>query len=435
MGRRIVTGFSIDCDWSDPIGTPVEVAETAAFIDIRIGDRHATRAESEFSRTVTDRPLLSGYPLAIWMAASWWRLHWETLPAKSPPSDWRMSHELPAAGAGFVWPGIVFEPDGEFVRLRLSPSRPSSFEPLRYLESLNERVSLDEFERVSARFVDLVCARLVERGLRNTELHNLWNELSAERRDPELALYRRTEAILGFDPGDAEGSLVNRFIQLANRAGPGSSQEVAHAAAGKEAGKILESIIDSADMASAEGKFQVPAIHEISSLRGLHPWQRGYTLAKHVRESCHLTESSISDRVLAGLLGLEENVLCDQTEPVSARAGIAIRSVGQQAHFLFRRRRRTGRRFEAARLLSDHLLAPDSDKWLIETDAHTARQQVQRAFAAEFLCPIAALQAHLQDDLSETAIDEAAERFSVSDFIVRRQLANNRTPGADVIRF
>ena len=77
-------------------------------------------------------------------------------------------------------------------------------------------------------------------------------------------------------------------------------------------------------------------------------------------------------------------------------------------------------------MLSDHLMARDSDRWLPETDAHTARQQAQRAFAAEFLCPIAVLEEFLGDDRSESRIEDAAEYFQVSDYIVRKQLENNR---------
>ena len=436
MEKRAVTqALSIECEWSDPIGSPSEVAETTAFLDIRFGDRHATRAENEFSKTVTNRSLLSAYPFALWLAASWWRLRWETSPPYMPSNDWRMSHELPAAGGGFVWPKLVFESDGESIHLRMAPSKPSPFESLHYLEDLHGWVSAIDFEYAVTTFLNLVCARLDQRGLRNTQLQALWSELTAERSDPALARFRVIEAILGFDPGDASEDLVDRFLKLNAQAGPAASQEIAHAAAaGSEAERVLTEIVNSVSQTSATGKFQVHASPEIRSLRSAHPWKRGYALAQRIRETCGLGTRTLDDNALAGLLGLQESVLQDQVPPVSVPAGIAIRGAVRD-RFLFRKRWRSGRRFEAARMLSDHLLAPDSDSWLLETDTRTARQQAQRAFAAEILCPIAELEEYLKGDFSETRIEEAADHFVVSDFIVRRQLVNNRVPGSGLIRF
>ena len=58
-------------------------------------------------------------------------------------------------------------------------------------------------------------------------------------------------------------------------------------------------------------------------------------------------------------------------------------------------------------------------------DKATARQQYQKAFAAELLCPIDALTAFLEDDYSDVAIDEAAGHFGVSPMAVNALLANN----------
>jgi hypothetical protein len=100
-----MTALSMDCEWSSPAGAPPEVAETTGFVEIRVGDHWATRCLSEFSGSVSNRVLLSGYPLALWLASSWWRLLWETGQQRVVPSvDWMMSHQLSAAGGGFLWP-------------------------------------------------------------------------------------------------------------------------------------------------------------------------------------------------------------------------------------------------------------------------------------------------------------------------------------------
>ena len=91
----------------------------------------------------------------------------------------------------------------------------------------------------------------------------------------------------------------------------------------------------------------------------------------------------------------------------------------------FRKRNRAGLRFEAARLLCDELIAPDGDQWLSATDSRTSRQKVQRAFAAQLLCPIEHLDEFLSGDYTQERIEDAAEHFGISPLAISSHLANN----------
>src|SRR5207244_5776839 len=78
--------------------------------------------------------------------------------------------------------------------------------------------------------------------------------------------------------------------------------------------------------------------------------------------------------------------------------GLAVRTGnGEELKLLFRKRNRPARRFEAARFIADYLSAEPRDRWLPLTDAATARQKLQRAFAAEFLGPIGSLRHYLSE--------------------------------------
>jgi len=68
-------------------------------------------------------------------------------------------------------------------------------------------------------------------------------------------------------------------------------------------------------------------------------------------------------------------------------------------------------------------LEPDS--WLVTADLATTRQKFQRAFAAEFLCPISSLVEFADGDFSESAIEDAANEFAVSERTVEASLMNN----------
>jgi hypothetical protein len=109
-----------------------------------------------------------------------------------------------------------------------------------------------------------------------------------------------------------------------------------------------------------------------------------------------------------------------------APVAVAIPMGGQQMKFVPRRRDPVGQRFEFARFLGEYLRLPKDRKgWLDSTDLATSRQKYQPAFAAELLCPLDSLTSFLDGDSSSYAIDEAADRFEVSEQVVTNLLLNN----------
>lgn len=60
------------------------------------------------------------------------------------------------------------------------------------------------------------------------------------------------------------------------------------------------------------------------------------------------------------------------------------------------------------------------------TTASTYRQQLQRAFAVELLCPFVALEDMLEGDTSDDACMDAADAFDVSPLAVRWQVESNQ---------
>ena len=127
----------ISAKWMAAAYGEPEVKATAALIDMCVDDVCLTRNQDIWAETVRDNVFVSAYPLAMWFASSWWRLNHEPLPTQQPGHDWRMVHELSAANHGFVWPRIVFVPDGvAFGKPKASnnpPAKPGAFdcEPLK----------------------------------------------------------------------------------------------------------------------------------------------------------------------------------------------------------------------------------------------------------------------------------------------------------------
>src|ERR1019366_5492696 len=179
---------------------------TSATIQIRFGSENATRFEDAWSQSVQHGARVSAYPLALWLASSWWRIRWEPLPSRirlvqneiPVDADWRMSHELPAAGYGFIWPQVSFASDGQGILVSCRRSPALSDEPVRYLSEFEVFVPVRDFEKETDKFLDLVLRRLDSLG--ETELHILWREVLGERADPTQSAARRIEARLGYEP-------------------------------------------------------------------------------------------------------------------------------------------------------------------------------------------------------------------------------------------
>jgi len=336
-----------------------------------------------------------------------------------------MSHEVAGAGRGYLWPLLTFESDGLAIDVTCRPSNPLSDEPVRYLADFREAISASAFEQMLDRFVNLVLARLEASDVSQTDLHDLWCELQDERRSPDLADNRRLEARLGFDPGEAPEALMQRLSALCRTAGHGAVDELAPVCAGSQHAEILDKIQEFSELPGVTAHVSMAESLRPEAVASAAPWERGQSLARMARQYLGLDHQPISDKQLADALGVSE---IPKPDASTARSllGLAIRSPGNaRVKLLFRKRNVPALRFEAARFLSEQISAPQRESWLPATDTRTARQKTQRAFAAEFLCPIGALREFLDRDFSPDSIATAGDYFGVSDLAVKSVLANH----------
>lgn len=428
----LASNFTIDAEWKSADHGEGEVRHTSAFMRIAFDTLIATHSEDDRLKTVSDRVRLSAYPLAQWLAASWWRLRWESRREK-PALSWRMSHETASAGYGFIWPRLTFASDGEFVSVRCHPSRKVATEPVRYLSDFMTIMPASLFERTIDAFMDHVLARLGAVGLPKTDLRELWDEVQEERRDPEAYRYRKLEAQLGYDPDDAPDGLVDRFLGLTDAIGPQALEEIAPVCAGPDPEAALQRITSLTQPGGAQGRLGLSPVGQRPGDKAAYPYERGWRLAHQVRSALALPGGPVSNRKLADVLSMRPDVI-EPHDPERPPLALAVRDDLEGGFsFHFSKKPRHGRRFEAARLLADLLLAPADERWLPLTSAKTARQKVQRAFAAEFLCPVEELKAFLKDDFSDSRIEDASDYFDVSELAIRSHLINNDLLSRDAL--
>lgn len=415
-----------------------ELAQTTAMLKIVLGSQIVTRNESVWFEKIRDEAYLSAYPLALWFANNWWRLRWEPLPevANAPPRSWRIAHEMVSAGHGYVWPRMVFSSDGEILQAWSRDTTVDEQSAVRYLTNSYSVIEASAFERTVDGFVAGVLNRLDAAGIKQTDLHQAWASLCEERADEQLSSQCRLEALLGFDVGECPDDLREGLDRLIAKAGLAATEEVAPICAVSNPAVVLETLSSAADQARLRGRFALPQVRVAESMLLSQPsWQRGAQLARRLRAEIGLGATPVADAALCDLVGLTQRQV-DAEEKSQLPVGLAIKShSNDQARFLLRKspENKPGRRFELARMVGDALIADAKDSWLPITDAKTARQKIQRAFAAEFLCPIDLLKQRLDGDYSSDARDSAARHFAVADQLVKTQLVNHRLLPAAVL--
>jgi hypothetical protein len=427
-----VTSLSLNFDWLTSGNDSPEIQQTMGMFGLKVGGISLTRNEDTWSQTIRDTVLVSAYPLAAWIVSSWWRLLYEPLPptGTQPSVDWKMAHELTAANQGFIWPRVILASDTELMQIWSITSNAASQQSVRYINSLEQPlpINLLEFEQTAKTFIESVIYRLNATGIVDPPLANLWKEVQEEFSDLHSRQYRRCEAELGFDPDDCPESLVEDALRLAEQIGDKTLSEVAPAYSKdiSEAKPLSATIAELTQESGLDGKPDVSIDQFVSQDFPKTPWQRANEVASCLRNAIDIGGNPVTDAKLYDLLGLQKSKYEAWNPPSRQHVSIAIPL--EKAGFKFHPRKRhpIAKRFELARFIGDYLLHGNHGaSWLTSTDIRTSRQKYQRAFAAEFLCPLSSLQSYLDNDYSESAIEDAAEYFSVSQQTVESILTNN----------
>lgn len=426
--------LKINCQWLGPANDGADGAAEAcrAAIEITAGELPLTRLFDTRANTVRNHVYACSYTLGSWLAGNWWRLRYEPETARSrEETDWRLSHSLASVGGGFSWPSILFTSDGQTVGVASNPSGESAMGSVRYLTSGGTRLSGQEFERGIDDFMTLVIARLHAEGHTGTDLAKLWEVVSRERTDKEMARRRRLEAICGYDPEEAPEPLLRALIEDPAELGHRGLEEVA-AHFRHQTPNALEAISSLATNKKKPetGGFrcQPASLPSLPSYqKGMRPWEKASKLAETARREWGLGNGPVSNAVLSDILKTPKKSFADHSAKAATPLSLALRSSSHKNIDIYLASSwGTSRRFTTSRLLGDWLEKRKRPERLVPaSEARTAEQQFQRAFAQEFLCPHAALLNRLQTEHpTADEFEDAAQYFGVSSWVVRTTLVN-----------
>lgn len=429
--------FAFKCDWLNRRGDELFDRAFAVGITISLDNQPLTRLFCELEHEIRDDMRVCAWQLAQWFAANWWRLRWESdaIQSRRNEADWGMSHNMASAGGGFVWPAIVFDSDGESIGISHAPNRnPPPYEPARYLNEIHASIPAAEFERSVDEFLSTVVARgAAVKGVDDRELGALWNEVLEERRDPEASRYRKWEAIAGYDPDEAPETVIDWIVKASDYCGQQASEEIA-AQAQHDSVEVFEAIQGMSKRPGIIVSMPSLAVKPKPAGTGEQPWQKAERFARSARREWGLGNGPVSGKQLAELVEASGDKLFGGHVTQLPLSFIRRNEKGNRAHLFLTRKPVTSRRFAVCRLIGDSLYGDGQDRLLPATDADTARQKFQRAFAAEFLCPYDALQDKLgAKALDDDDVEDAADYFNVSPLLVDTVLRNKGMLGRGML--
>ncbi|MBW6510616.1 MAG: hypothetical protein K0A93_00685 [Desulfuromonadaceae bacterium] len=410
-------------------------AEKSCFGQLNIA--HRSRYLSEgidgYVNRLRNGPLVSGYHFAQWIAWNWWRLVSEPKPLKLTP-EWGFAHSLSSIGEGYIWPRITIFSDRERTVLLAKPTQPEVFTPFRFTADMVTVIPTSQFEAAIDKYIAQILGQLRSEGVTNTSLDNIWEEVLLERKEPDTALIRRLEALLGVEPGELDDTGTKQIWLDAFSLGHDAIFEIAagHKNHGVLTSEQIENLAKTYGRDTKQSDYVRLSQFDHSQRASMPAWKCGVDAAASLREQERLGQGPLSNDKLAEMCATTVTVLNDATDNVDFAFSMDD-IAGSVGKVVLRSKWEAGRRFELARLLGDRLTNCLDERLLPATRSYTYRQKLQRAFAAELLCPYGSLIEKLDGDFSGDAREDAAHYFNVSERTVTTLLVNHRDLDQDYL--
>ncbi|WP_300609666.1 ImmA/IrrE family metallo-endopeptidase [Trebonia sp.] len=352
-------------------------------------------------------------------------------PRPLPAALWE-HHSVRSSGDGFAWPDLLIIPDDEETRLVWgNDSVQSSRFPVRFLTRGDLRLRSDQVQKELELLVTETLTRLAEQGVTGTVLEKEWAAI--QQTDAEEAEYCLAAARLGLDPYSDAESFEQDIIQAAQTLSGQVLEDFLNAVSPDHIGKALSWVSSVRSAIERDQILQRSSITAdfgvIRELRNLahrrnasvmdHPWVVGYEQARLIRQQLEpdTTRRFATDRYVSTLVR--------KSPDFSLQALGAPTSDPRPVVAIGQSRPAASNRFTLSRALW-HYIWDDSPVFVV-TSAHTHRQRVERAFAAELLAPadgIAQLLESPPEAASQEEVEQIAQRYGVSSIVIEHQLQN-----------
>jgi len=430
--------LQIEFDWEDPQAAKgPELRATWARLLILINDVPITQVQDYSARSVRDGIYVPLYPLAEWLAMHWWSLFHEYENPhlqRDVSGSYPMRHNLRYAREGFALPDLDIRPMGRTVffewKVADMPAR-----KVRFLQEGTAHIETSVVYEALANFITAVVRRLESFDVSNTPLKDEWKAI--EEADLEEQTFCEAVAALGLDPYSLPDAERETIVQVSEKLPKELMADFFATANSRHLSTQLARLLDGVNRIKA-----LPG--DLTPLRDLQkdtqkidvlytPWEQGYAFARELRKQLGIEDRLIGDmHDFSACLGVETQALQQvilSTDATNGHARFfdALVDVNEKGSpgFLIEKRQEEARKFALCRGLFEYLTSDTGASALLST-TRSERQKRNRAFAAEFLAPAALLKEHLRGEtLAEEEVDDVAEVFGVSSYVIRHQIDNH----------
>jgi hypothetical protein len=420
-------------EWQDPAGARGdELRATWASLSILIDGAPITELHDRHAKSLRTSVFLPMFPLAEWIVHNWWFLQSETERANDKSEtghSFDRRHNLRWAREGFALPSLRLVTLGEHVHAQWQPlDIPDA--GIKFTGAGSAFLPRNAVEDSLRAFVDAVVTRLDEHNLFGTPLQEDWAAIQTA--DTEEQEFCNAAARLGVDPYAVEKKLEADILQAATTIRADILDDFFSLTDAAQLTKQATSLAMAVDSIAVDSD-DVDALRKVRTrapnLQTHHnPWETGYRYASELRARLNggaWKSGSLEDLAERLDIELDRCLLTNNSDCgfIDALAGPNKRS---NPKILIEKKRADARQFAFCRALFEHLTSP-RDHYALVSRLQLERQQMNRAFAAEFLAPRELLKKELSGDLvGEDEINDLATDYGVSAFAIRHQIENHK---------
>ncbi len=419
--------FLIDWLNPDPAEKKLLLSSTMADFGLRgMGKDFFSHLNSlDGGKRVQSRLQTSLYLVGDWLSEHFWRMAYE--PAKGydlaeSSYDWLRAHCMVSIGRGYCWPHLFFYGDGDSVTAELKNFPKESVIPLHFIEEGSVQISHQEFFTLVLEFLGKIQERLKSQKLSDEGFSLDLKSLIEEWKDIDFHQYRRLEACMGLgidENPDFVGSVLSLFDESSRL---------------EDVCEIVSDVnLDSSGLAQLQDTFQILRDKANCDVSVLKNWDTSgakpsihtaYQWARILREKLDIDSGAVSEKHFSDLLQLQVGKGLEKL-PENACFGMGEFQPDGKGSLVLTKKHPSSKRFQLARLIGDFVMSHQDSSLHIAGETYSMRQKMQRAFAAEFLCPAAELESSYDPRNREDFISSKAIEYSVSELVIQHQVDNS----------
>ncbi|MFH1437603.1 MAG: hypothetical protein ABIJ56_17990 [Pseudomonadota bacterium] len=431
-----MSAISFTFNWEDPGDAKgEELRATWASLQISVDNEVITRVEDLQTKSVRPHIYIPLYPLAEWIAENWWTLTNEVEAAgRSQFNTYMRRHNLRCAREGFSLPELMLKPTGSRFYIAWKPAGPDGHR-VRFLSEGTEQLDAAAVVEELRKLVSTVIDRLETRGIMETPLNSEWEGVKISESDEDEKAFCVAAASLGLDPYDIQDEERDTILEAAGAL----DEDLAAEFFASADSSILSNELNTLRRLVAEARAMDSDLAPLRKLKKelaisidqrMEPWNQGYEIARLLRRRIGIdTEIIRSMSDFSRIMNIDSSRFSEALhffpdKPVCCDALLNVNEKESPAFLLFRQRE-PHQKFAFCRGLFEYLVSSRIGAFLI-SGSYSDRQKRNRAFAAEFLAPASQLKSYLSGAyVSDEQVDEIADEFNVSPYVIRHQLENH----------